>query len=59
MKVCRIIHLHNVAVECQMTVERDTKEFDLVRQCQTVSDSATNVPAILMLEVLERDLVDW
>ena len=33
MKVCRTTHLHDVAVEYQMTVESDAKEFDLVRQC--------------------------
>ena len=33
VKVFRTTHLHNVAVECQMTVERDDKEFHLVRQC--------------------------
>ena len=33
VKVCQKTHLHDVVVECQMTVERDAKEFDLVRQC--------------------------
>ena len=52
VKVFRTTHLHNVAVECQMTVERDAKEFDLVRQCYCV-------PATLILDVLKRDLADW
>ena len=35
-----------------MTGERDAKEL-------TLSDSATDLPATLLLEVLERDLENW
>ena len=45
VKVCRTTHLHDVAVECQMTVERDAEEFDLVRQCYW-RISNINVPSI-------------